>query len=277
MHAMTTLFDRIPLQSTADSSFPRPVTHQLKLLDNKTRRSMTLPSDRDILPSKIQLMLYHRLLTGLVSVSPDPQALDLRDFWSRVQVNPALTFSPQFCEESGLSIESTKVETEQAKAWSLNDLVQLWMALVSSLEIEGVETTLTLSYRSRESKNVKNQKSKTANQLAVQSTLEDIMMAQAIQSLQETGITDEALFAKLVSESIGNSDIGTPEPSKVDAGDTESTAAEEEAKLHDNVIGYKTFSYDESLLTGHLTRVFEWWHGLRPPRGVDIEDSGRCR
>ncbi|KAL5533627.1 hypothetical protein ACEPAG_87 [Sanghuangporus baumii] len=42
------------------------------------------------------------------------------------------------------------------------------------------------------------------------------------------------------------------------------------------IIGTKKFQYDEGLLSAHLSSVLAWWHGKRPPKGVSIEDVGRC-
>jgi len=43
-----------------------------------------------------------------------------------------------------------------------------------------------------------------------------------------------------------------------------------------NIIGTKKFKYSEAILKAHLDSVLSWWHGEREPRGVDIENVGRC-
>lgn len=43
-----------------------------------------------------------------------------------------------------------------------------------------------------------------------------------------------------------------------------------------DIIGTKTFAADDALLDAHLTDVLEWWHGVRPPRGVEVNLARRC-
>lgn len=43
-----------------------------------------------------------------------------------------------------------------------------------------------------------------------------------------------------------------------------------------DIVGQKQFNHDDSMLDAHITRVLQWWHGDREPRGVDVEDSSRC-
>jgi exonuclease V len=44
----------------------------------------------------------------------------------------------------------------------------------------------------------------------------------------------------------------------------------------DGVIGTKVFKADDELLDHHLNRVLDFWHGRRPPQGVDIKNTNRC-
>lgn len=43
------------------------------------------------------------------------------------------------------------------------------------------------------------------------------------------------------------------------------------------LIGKNTFIYDEKEMDTHIGRVLEWWHGERPPEGVPIGLTRRCR
>ncbi|KAF9567828.1 hypothetical protein CPC08DRAFT_680578 [Agrocybe pediades] len=53
--------------------------------------------------------------------------------------------------------------------------------------------------------------------------------------------------------------------------------AEEDGIRRFKIIGSKKFKYDEELLEKHLTRVFQWWRGERPPEGVPLDRAYRCR
>jgi exonuclease V len=43
-----------------------------------------------------------------------------------------------------------------------------------------------------------------------------------------------------------------------------------------SIIGTKKFLLDDILLDDHLASVLEWWHGVRQPKGVEVEQSKRC-
>jgi hypothetical protein len=42
------------------------------------------------------------------------------------------------------------------------------------------------------------------------------------------------------------------------------------------IIGRKSFVFDEKAMNAYVQGVLGWWHGERPPRGVDVEHSHRC-
>jgi exonuclease V len=42
------------------------------------------------------------------------------------------------------------------------------------------------------------------------------------------------------------------------------------------IIGRKSFAFDEEAMNAYVQDVLRWWHGERPPRGVDVEHSHRC-
>ena len=43
------------------------------------------------------------------------------------------------------------------------------------------------------------------------------------------------------------------------------------------LIGKKTFVYNKRMMNIQISRVLEWWHGERPPEGVPIRLTSRCR
>lgn len=249
------------------------LTHTLHVCDNKTRYSKSLPLERDTISSKLQLMLYHRLLSGFAAPFPSPGSLDFNDFWPRVQVIPSRPFSRAFCEQSGLPVGEEGQDNE--KLWSINDLLSIWTGLITGMGVHGVDNELTLVYRSRTDKaSAKGKGVSRSDTLTTdpRSTEEEIQIAQAIKaSLLDIGVEGDVALAQALAESIR--DAGPiVEPSVV-----VEEAQFEPVSEEDNIIGSKVFSYDGAFLDNHLDAVFDWWHGIRPPIGVDIEDSGRCR
>ena len=43
------------------------------------------------------------------------------------------------------------------------------------------------------------------------------------------------------------------------------------------VIGKKRFAFDEAAMHAYVRDVLQWWRGERPPRGVEVEQSRRCK
>lgn len=136
--------------STTGSSIPRPVHseptfYDLTLVDYKTRRMPSLPPDEDTISSQMQLMLYHRLLSPLLS----PETFDFDALWAKQAVNPHQSFSRQFVEDIGLL-------TRDGKDFSfhvdLNSMVAAWVSVVhsarnSSEQLRGIHSELQIIYR----------------------------------------------------------------------------------------------------------------------------------
>jgi exonuclease V len=125
----------IPSQDPLTIPPHEPPSYALHLIDTKTRRTNSLPSDEDALPSRLQLMLYHRLLSHLLSPS-----FDFAAFWTRLGIDSSKPFSPQFVSQADLP---------RTRLGCLDDLVAAWHHDVRSLCIFGVDPVLTLTYRTR--------------------------------------------------------------------------------------------------------------------------------
>ncbi|GLB35723.1 putative exonuclease V - a 5' deoxyribonuclease [Lyophyllum shimeji] len=289
----------------------------LHLIDTKTRRSNSLPSHQDTLPSRIQLMLYYRLLRDLTSTSPP---FDFASFWRRLDVNPSATFSTRFLIQAELAAENDEWTTS-----CLNDLARSWTEMVQALDICGVDTTLEIIYRlqpqqSQEPnwKSGRKGKGKMQSRSNLVVTQEELDLARAIEaslddlsrgSSRETGgpgiVEANGRAAAPVSSSFkeapsvgdtpegsdvegpsveNNITIGTSVKDDSDTTDTLLSAAERQKILQHNfeirdlsIIGVKDFVYDEQILDDHLTRALQWWRGDREPEGVSLEDARRCR
>ncbi|KAH9828673.1 exonuclease V a 5' deoxyribonuclease-domain-containing protein [Rhodofomes roseus] len=127
-----------------------PSSYMLHISDTKTRRTPSLPPEEDTLSSRLQLMLYHRLLSSLLRSPPSPTSqnspqpstdtfpppIDFPAIWKRLGLDPQRTFSAAFMRDAGL--QAIKC---------LDDLVAAWYHAVSALNVSGVDRTLTLVYR----------------------------------------------------------------------------------------------------------------------------------
>jgi exonuclease V len=130
-------------KSRKSASPPGNMVHELSLVDTKTRRSNLLPSDDDALSSHMQLMLYHHLLSALLSPT-----FSFSSFWEKVQVDPFAQFSDAFLMQSGLARQADE-NVVLASAECLDDLTDLWHSTVRSLQVPGVSSTLEIVYRSQ--------------------------------------------------------------------------------------------------------------------------------
>ncbi|CAL1694649.1 unnamed protein product [Somion occarium] len=84
---------------------------------------------------------------------------------------------------------------------------------------------------------------------------------------------------------LSRSSSPSPSPPTSKDGETEGVQTEPEGSDSDidvdqqiasTVIGTKKFRMDDRMLNGYLGSVLDWWHGRRPPKGVDLELTRRC-
>ncbi|KAG2057085.1 hypothetical protein BDR06DRAFT_952193 [Suillus hirtellus] len=230
--------DRYPIEedisdnSMAESSIPRPVHleptfYDLTLVDYKTRRVSSLPPDEDTISSQMQLMLYHRLLSSLLS----PETFDFNALWSKQSVNPDQSFSRNFVEDIGLL---TKDQQDPFHV-DLNSMVAAWVSVVHSARcsgerLRGIHPELQIIYRkagvNKDSVHYQKQKAKT-DRKAVDNSMERL-------ALQEKLDMDRA-----IAESLRSLDQDAGEASTSQAADhslkTAHTASSEKL-LTDGVI-----------------------------------------
>jgi len=124
--------------NSENANFSEPF-FKLQIIDTKTRKRPSLPLDEDMLPSRLQLMLYHRLLSKLVALKP---SFDFTIFWQLANVNFEQQFSQRFLEQAGFIAEKGEFQIR-----NLNDISVLWHDLVHQLRIASVDDQLKLIYR----------------------------------------------------------------------------------------------------------------------------------
>ncbi|KAG6335088.1 hypothetical protein ID866_3997 [Astraeus odoratus] len=123
---------------------PSQDPYALRLLDYKTRRAEYLPPVEDILSSKLQLMLYHRMLASLL----DPETIDFELLWRLTGLDPGRPFSARFIRELGWE---NNVSEDQLRM-DLHYLVAEWVSTVHTEKVEkgclqGISEELQLIYR----------------------------------------------------------------------------------------------------------------------------------
>lgn len=118
--------------------------HTLYIADTKTRRSPSLPPDEDALSSRLQVMLYNRLLSRLLF------DFDFPKFWASVGVSPARTLSLRFQEQTSLVLVSGIAHgAALGQTQCLADLTHLLEQRVQQLGINGVSAMMSLVYRTQ--------------------------------------------------------------------------------------------------------------------------------
>ncbi|KAK0246125.1 exonuclease V [Armillaria nabsnona] len=247
---------------------PRFYQHTLHLIDTKTRRSEYLPSDEDTLPSRLQLMLYHRLLSALISTETP---FDFTRFWEQINVDPARQFSESFLIQAGSS-----QGTSRPAFTCLDDLTTLWRNTTSKLDIPGIDPCLQLIYR-------RQQPLKPEEDIASAGPLPDPSISQLLSgTLSRTfdlGAEEgsaELLWALQESKLMYLNNIS----GKGGSNDTipplfEPSASTSKVADH-RTIGTKEFNLDDDFLDDYLTSVLDWWMGHRRPRGVSETQTRRC-
>lgn len=290
-----------PPKASRSPSPKRPI-YELSLSDTKTRRSNSLPSDDDALSSRMQLMLYHHLLSKLLSPT-----FSFSTFWEKVHVDPFAQFSEKFLLETGLARE-TDGKVVLGYPECLDDLVDLWRSTVNAFRLQAVSPTLEIAYRIRPKRGAASKLSRrnVLDYFAAADQEERDFQRAIAESLRDEGgaalASDRTSLASPRSPSprgaeqlsdmpptrwyarSGQSDsastqsvaarlIGEGSTAKLGPPDSQASTSQPESS---NVIGRKTFVYDEAALQAHVRDVLRWWRGERPPRGVEVEHSRRC-
>ncbi|KAI5982743.1 exonuclease V [Pisolithus albus] len=129
------------LQSSSPSSQD---TYTLRLIDYKTRRAEYLPPEEDSRSPKLQLMLYHRMLSSLLT----PGMVDFDFLWNLMNLDPNRRFSHTFVRDIGWADATSNEEVHM----DLNSLVSEWVVIAHRETMEqgsmkGVNAELQLVYR----------------------------------------------------------------------------------------------------------------------------------
>ncbi|KAJ3973934.1 exonuclease V [Lentinula raphanica] len=314
--AETPVPDQSSSWNTLSTSF------SLHLIDTKTRRKNSLPCEEDTWSSKLQLMLYHRMLAKLMSTQAP---FDFSLLWNLLDLDDLLPFSDSFLTQTLLTPESN----------CLRHLIDLWRLAVSRLNGAKIHSTLQLIYRLQPKQQQKSKRHQNHNDPTrqVTSSREEIEVAKAIEaSLQDVQLkmSNQTQLVEALAQSITDPEAGSlvNEQEKISTIDPGLLWALEQSLLthlhdsglesssefinysrrclaelciahnegssskdvdcdiatqyqtkqthHSDIIGTKEFEYNSQALDEYLLDVMKWWNGERKPRGVSLEQSGRC-
>jgi len=252
-------------------------SHTLHIIDTKTRLNEFLPRDEDTLSSRLQVMLYHRLLSELVTLNPP---YDFPALWKKLGLRSAQKLSTAFLTEAKLILHS-----DNSQVVCLDDLAASWHNLVACSNISAVDPTLELVYRLQpESLSQGKGKGRMRMPAVSQSNDNDVEKTIAFRdniqaSSGNAGTSaladdqDDLALQLAIQQSLAHSNTS-------DSGIGEKSSGQlHELKNgidHFKIIGRKTVSYDDSFLENHIADILRWWSGLRKPQGVPIELVRRC-
>lgn len=298
-----------------DSDAPRGPAWMLHISDTKTRRTASLPPAEDTLSARLQLMLYHRLLSSLLQPAApfaptarkppgSPPHVDFAAVWTRLGLDARKPFSARFVRDAGL-----------APGACLADLVQTWHHTAAALDVGGVDRTLTLVYRLqpaaarqiRERERAEREGAELAR--AIEASLNaaprawaggDEDLARAIEASMREAEGKEGSVASIggalpdvlapsaeeldgVQDTVPHAPVTVHEGAARDASRDGSEDEEDEVQItaaeldvEARILGLKEFAADDQALDSYLDSVLQWWLGERPPKGVDIELTRRC-
>ncbi|KAH8111850.1 exonuclease V a 5' deoxyribonuclease-domain-containing protein [Phellopilus nigrolimitatus] len=294
----------------------KPPTHVLHILDNKSRKTQGIPTHADTLPSRLQLMLYRRLLEQTITLNPEV----FGKFCTRLNLDPKREFSEAFQAEMTHVILENQLSRHFLDATCLGELGFPYKETLREMDIaREISTTLSLVYRWRGSP-TQARKTNAHSGESTPSGNGSNMCTPKCESgpAPSTNFKDAAEISDTVEVEIDaklspslNASVEVTEPAdaeesilsespmtrkrkrrtpwtsstSVDVSSGDETLAKDEREvegltvmqpLPSNIIGTKKFQYNAPFLDAYMGRILHWWHGQRAPVGVDIENTGRC-
>ncbi|KAK2461457.1 hypothetical protein APHAL10511_005920 [Amanita phalloides] len=280
--SQTHIHDYFASQNSLKKKAGKRFTYVLQLLDTKTRWNDSLPSFEDTLPSRLQVMIYYRLLSDLVSESVP---FDFPLLWRKLRLNSVQLFSTSFLVGAGLVTGD-----DQDRTACLDELVLLLRRTVKKLDLVGVDPELQIVYRLRP-KRVKKGKpdpelgatgqEDLALALAIEASLRDLQARQ--DQVQEDISETSQILSDADADSPSISAYATPPDHMHNHSDNAHDKPahfpnnlENDDAEHFKIVGTREFYYDEGFLNNYMADVLQWWYGTRKPRGVPLHLTRRC-
>ncbi|KAF7347968.1 hypothetical protein MSAN_01748900 [Mycena sanguinolenta] len=120
---------------------PTPSPQCIRLIDTKTRRTDSVPSDEDAVPAHLQVMLYHRLLSRLIDTSTP---FDFSALWTLLGMRAFASFSPTFLRQAAPILGGP-----QPVPVCLEDIVLFVRTRLIELDLPRVDDTAQIIYLSQ--------------------------------------------------------------------------------------------------------------------------------
>ncbi|KDQ31203.1 hypothetical protein PLEOSDRAFT_1063116 [Pleurotus ostreatus PC15] len=262
--------------------------YMLHVLDTKSRRTDSLPPHADTLPSRLQVMLYHRLLDNILT-APTGGTLDINEIWKKLDLDPFKPFSDEFLVQAGLIPDFDDERVPQPTANCLDKLVHTWYHTVADLEVIGVSPLLELVYRKQPQSRKGKERWSKATEINITVSKEDVadqeeeksIAAAILASISESSVEEDdqltlAIQASLESYGRERDGITGDGPSNIDESVNMQSGSVVHAAEVGYIIGTKKFLMDDILLDEYLRGVLDWWRGHREARGVAESEVKRC-
>ncbi|KAF9531877.1 exonuclease V a 5' deoxyribonuclease-domain-containing protein [Crepidotus variabilis] len=254
--------------------------HNLFLLDAKTRKHDSIPNEEDSRAGRLQLFVYRKLLCDLLKYKK-PE--DFYGLWQIIDVNYTARLPTTFLVQAQLVRES-----EDFKTVSLDDLAQSWCKLINKVDIS-VSLVLELRYYKRPPVDLKGKQKeipKHARKLGSKKTVSLPSNVAGPSTSRHRGTAlgveeeDVAMQWALEESIMNHSSLLDHHSSALNQAPV--TSEIELVQENDSIrrfplVGSKTFFSDQVEMDTHISDVLRWWRGERPPRGVSIEFTWRCR
>jgi exonuclease V len=196
-----TLKDYFSQKSTQNQPKISDIPATIYVIDTKTRTTPTLPKTSALRPVKIQLSLYHQLITQLSS----SDGVSSSFIFARHKLRPLMAFSPTFMQS-----------------------------------MSGIELPMLSSHNTSKS-----------------------MMSEL-----ESNFNLDLLWKLMLSEFRNTFPSGALSPV---------LHVSFRAQSDGSLIGGRSFMFDETETNIHTLDELSWWRGERKPRGVNIDETFKCR
>lgn len=225
---------------------PESAGPKVYLKDHKTRTSRSIPKASAFKPTAMQLMIYHRLLSNLVSPH---SSLDPAILWDRYSVNPDTPFSDSFITQFG--------EPAPPSPTTQHSLPSTIATTSTPLHPIASATNPSQS-RSSHSPSIHTQ---TTDPSPLSISFDDLNL------ILRSHPTPRSLWSRMLAELRRALPAGLGNVLRVEYWD----------QTESDQLGVKNFAYDAKLLDEYSGRTMGWWKGEREPVGVDVEDAWKCR
>ncbi|KAF4573308.1 hypothetical protein EYR36_007819 [Pleurotus pulmonarius] len=178
---------------------PQTSLYMLHVLDTKSRRTNSLPPHADTLSSRLQVMLYHRLLNSILS-APSGGTFDINELWNKLNLDPNKPFSDEFLVQAGLIPDFEDEGAPKPTANCLEKLVHRWYHTVAGLEVIGVSPMLELVYRKQPQNRKGKERWRKTSEINITVSKEDVADQEEEKSIVA------AILASISESNVGEDD-----------------------------------------------------------------------